>query len=286
MALSLQDALNAYGFVGTLANSIPDLRGILDQAISQELQPEAFTRLVQDSGWWKNNAESVRQLNQTAALDPATFDQNIRNAADKIALMANQMGRHVDNTALAWNALALNWDDEQIKHALTFDSHLGVTADNTLMGDAAQVETHLREVAGSYGIGYTDTSVRDFVTRIQRGDDSVDGWEQLMRARAKAQFPHLASQIDAGMSVRDIADPYIATYAQTLEVPETSLTLSDPRIQQALNQRNPDGTAVTKPMWKFQRELKDDPRWDKTTNARTEASSVLHQIGKDFGFAS
>jgi hypothetical protein len=49
----------------------------------------------------------------------------------------------------------------------------------------------------------------------------IDGFESLIKARAKAQYPHLASQIDGGMTVRDIADPYIASYAQTLEVPET-----------------------------------------------------------------
>jgi hypothetical protein len=39
-------------------------------------------------------------------------------------------------------------------------------------------------------------------------------------------------------------------------------------------------------MWQFTRALKDDPRYDKTTTARTDAYSVLQQVGKDFGFAS
>jgi hypothetical protein len=56
---------------------------------------------------------------------------------------------------------------------------------------------------------------------IQAGTDTIDGFENVIKARAKAQFPHLANQIDAGMTVRDIADPYIASYAQTLEVPES-----------------------------------------------------------------
>lgn len=286
MPLSLQDALNAYGFVGTLANSIPDLRGILDQAIREEWQPAAFTRALQDSNWWKQNAESVRQLAQLQALDPATYQQNLLNASQKITLVANQMGRRVDPNAVGLQALLNNWDDEQIKSYIGATGSLGVGSNDALFADAAQLDTHLREVAAAYGVAVTEDNFRGMLTQIQAGRDTVDGWEAVMRARAKAQFPHLASQIDAGMSVRDIADPYIATYAQTLEVPETGIKLTDPAIQKALSIRNQDGTAATKPMWQFQRELKDDPRWDKTTNARTEAYTMVNQLGKDFGFLS
>jgi hypothetical protein len=81
-----------------------------------------------------------------------------------------------------------------------------------------------------------------------------------MRARAKAAFPQFANQIDAGMTVRDIADPYISTYAQTLEVPETQVTLKDPAIKKALAQTGQDGTTQTSmPLWQFQRTAQGRP---------------------------
>lgn len=287
MPLDLNTALNSYGFVGQLAAGIPDLRAILDRAIREEWVPEQFTRTLMDSAWWKTNAESVRQLTRLQATDPATYEQNLRNAENKLQMMAGQMGRTIDQPrAMALHVLLGNFDDEQIKQHISMTSKMTATPDGNLMGDSAQVGNYLREVATNYGMAFTERNVRDAVWRIQSGMDTIDGWEALARQRAKAQFPHLAQQIDAGMTVRDVADPYIATYAQTLEIPETGVRLNDPKVMQALNQRNPDGSSSTKPMWQFQRELKDDPRWDKTNNAKQEAFGMLSRIGKDFGFQS
>jgi hypothetical protein len=84
VALDLNTALNSYGFVGTVASAIPDLRSILQQAIDGEWTPEQFSRTVNDSPWFKANAESVRKLATLQAMDPATYNQNLANAASKV----------------------------------------------------------------------------------------------------------------------------------------------------------------------------------------------------------
>jgi hypothetical protein len=287
MALDLNTALNSYGFVGTLANAIPELKTILGQAVQAEWQPEQFTRAVQDSQWWKTNAESVRQLVTLEATDPATYHQNLSNAASKVRLMSGQMGRTGDIGNVALRALTENWDDEQIRSAIgQLETAAAPDGNGAYGGDAGQLQNHLKQLAANYGVPATDDYITQTINSIQSGFGTLDGYENLIKARAKATYTHLASQIDAGMTVRDIADPFIATYAQTLEVPETSVNLSDPAIQKALQQRNPDGTATTQPMWQFQRALKDDPRYDKTSGARTEAYSTINRLGKDMGFLS
>lgn len=292
--LDLNTALNSYGFVGQLASAIPDLKGILDQAISAQWVPAQFTRAVMDSGWWKSNAESVRQMARLQATDPATYNQNWANAENKIALLAQQMGRPAPTDvqrSLAMEALLNNWDDQQLRaqigNRFTPEkwSQDGVAPAYT--GDAGQLEGHLRQVATNYGVPITDEYLRTALNVIQGGHETIEGYENIFKARAKATFPHLAAQIDAGMTVRDIADPYIATMAQTLEVPETGIKLSDPSIQRALQAKDPTtGAFSNKPMYQFQRELKDDPRWDDTKNAEQEAYRTVGRLGKDMGFLS
>lgn len=282
----LQKALDSYGFVGQLANAIPELKAILEQAAREEWAPEKFDRAVMDSDWWKQSADSVRQLAILEATDPSTYQQNLTNAADKVRLMAQQMGRPgspEQRSALALQALTNNWDDEQIRAQIGAQLPLEVI-DDAWVGDAAQMEQHLRRTIENYGVSYTDDWLRTALDAIQRGDETLGGWEGVVRARAKATYAQFASQIDAGMTVRDIADPYIATMAQTLELPETGIKLTDATIQKALTTRGADGVAGTQPLWEFQRALRDDPRWDKTNNARASAASLVSRIGKDMGF--
>lgn len=292
MPLDLNTALNSYGFVGQLANAIPDLKGILNTAIAQQWVPEQFTRAVMDSGWWKTNAESARQLVRLQATDPATYAQNLANAASKAQLVGRQMGR--DHAGADWNhvgflALLNNWDDEQLRSQIPrmVGIHNQEQVAGAAAGDAGQLLTHMRKLATDYGVAHSDRWLTDWVTHIQAGMDTLAGFDSLIKARAKAQYVNFGDQIDAGMTIRDIADPYIATYAQTLELPETQVSLSDPAIQKALQYKDTaTGVLTNKPMHQFLRELKDDPRWDKTQNAEQEAYRMVNRLGKDMGFLS
>ena len=292
MPLDLNTALNSYGFVGQLANAIPDLRSILSTAIAQQWVPEQFTRAVMDSGWWKSNAESARQLARLQATDPATYAQNLANAREKARLVGREMGR--DHAGADWNHVAFltlmnNWDDEQLRAWIprNIGIHNQENVPGAASGQAGQLLGHLRELVTNYGIGHTEDWLYSWTSHIQSGEDTLDGFESLVKARAKAQYAHLAPQIDAGMTIRDIADPYIASYAQTLELPETGIKLNDPAIQKALQAKDPaTGAFSNKPMHQFVRELKDDPRWDATKNAEEEAYRMVNRLGRDMGFLS
>ena len=43
---------------------------------------------------------------------------------------------------------------------------------------------------------------------------------------------------------------------------------------------------VSTPLWQFQDQLRQDPRYDKTTQAVNDAYSTVAQIGKDWGFGT
>lgn len=286
MAIDMNTALAKYGWVGQLANSIPSLRDTFTAAAQNEWSPDEFQRQLEGTAWWQSNADSVRQLAIKQATDPATYQQDLANAANKVQLAANQMGRSVDPNALALQLLTNNWDDQQLHAAIGNSGGFQTQDAGALVGDAAQLNDHIRGVAQSYGIPYTDAYVNGAVTRIQSGQDTVDGVTNVLMNRAKLQYPQFASQIDAGQTVKDIADPWIQTYAKTLEVADSTVTLDDPAIKKALTQRNADGSATTQPLWQFERTLKDDPRYDQTTQARTDAYSTLAKVGRDFGFSA
>jgi hypothetical protein len=63
-----------------------------------------------------------------------------------------------------------------------------------------------------------------------------------------------------------------------LEIAPGSIDLNDPTLRSAI------GPDKEMSLYDFQRQLRKDPRWQYTDNARETVSSGLTQILKDFGF--
>jgi hypothetical protein len=71
-----------------------------------------------------------------------------------------------------------------------------------------------------------------------------------------------------------------------LELPGTQIDFAkDPSIKKALQYKDPKtGQPQVKPLWQFERELKDDSRWQYTKQAKNETYAILQQVGQDWGF--
>lgn len=286
-AVNMDQAQTEYGVTANLINAIPELQSILAQAATDGWSQDKLNATVAQSPWYQQHGQSLRNLIMQQATDPGTYNENLQNAADLVSQTAQQMGRQVDPWQTAYQYLAQGWTAADLKaHIGANGTGIGNATDG-YVGDVAQYESHLKQIAESYGVPYTQQFIDGYVNNIQAGKDTADGFTNVMQARAKAAYPQFAEQIDAGQTMTQIADPYMATYAKTLEVPQTQVNLSDPLIKQALSATDPKtGAMQNVPLWKFEQTLKADPRYDQTDQAKTDAYSTLHQIGKDFGFAS
>src|SRR5690606_27651965 len=92
-----------------------------------------------------------------------------------------------------------------------------------------------------------------------RNDENfLVGWFQ---NKAKAMYKNLREDIDAGLTVREIADPYISTMAQTLELAPTSINVFDKTIRRALTKQG-----GVEDLSDFEERLRRDSRWDSTDN--------------------
>lgn len=288
-AFDINKAVAQYGVVAQIVNAIPELQTALQEAIKSQLSPDAFNAKIAATPWYKQHSQGLRDLLMLHASDPATYTQNLNTQVWKVHMAAAQMGRNVDLNSVALASMAGGWTDAELnayigtKGTLVHQSGTG----GALTGSAAQIESHLRQTAAAYGVPVTDKTISDSIQKIQVGHDTTDGFDALMKARAKAAFPHLATQIDAGMTVQQIADPYMATYAKTLELPQSTVTLSTPAIRKALLSQDPKtGQPTSQPLWQFEQTVKADPRYDKTDQAKTDAYSTLAQVGKDWGFSA
>jgi len=186
---------------------------------------------------------------------------------------------------ISYQYIAQSQDQTSLQHVL---GYYYWKPEGALTGQAATDAQQLKQTFADYGVPISDDSVESRIRQMLAGNQTLDAYKQSAINSAKSMYPSLAAQIDSGLTVRDIADPYKQQMGALLELDPNSIGLNDPLLKRALQGSvvNSDGkaTATSTPLWQFEQTLRADPRWAQTTNARDTMSSALLKIGAAFGF--
>jgi hypothetical protein len=193
-------------------------------------------------------------------------------------------GNLVDTQYLtADNANPADFLEEQIKGQLAS----GIQEINELSipeGPSGKYFVALKNLAADNGLMLSDAAATSYSNKIVSGlIDENTAFNNIRESAANA-FPALADKIKAGIDVKTLADPYIQSMSNILEVPDTAIDLFDPKIRNAMAFTLPDGKVGTKSIYDFEKELRRDPRWQYTNKAREQAADVATTVLRDFGF--
>lgn len=175
------------------------------------------------------------------------------------------------------------WLDEKIKSRVQ-RGLVDVNSLNIPEGPAGKYFVAVKQLAANNGINLSDNAARSYATDIVSGTIDQDTAYNTIRESAANAFPSLGDKIKQGINLKTLADPYIQSMSNILEVPDTAIDLFDPKIRSAMAYTTPDGKVGTKSIYDFEKELRQDPRWQYTNNARQQAASVATTVLKDFGF--
>lgn len=157
--------------------------------------------------------------------------------------------------------------------------------DGRFRGNAREIESNLKTWAMRNGIGLSSTLAADYVRKIQAGDTTeADVLQDLRRSYMSGAYPAWADRIDSGMDIYDIASPYRKRMADLLEVGEETIDLNDPLLQRGLQGVGSDGKPSVVPLYEFERQVREDPRWQYTDNAYKTYTDVGTQLLQMFGF--
>lgn len=175
------------------------------------------------------------------------------------------------------------WLENNIQETIS-KGKLGVNALNIPEGPAGKYFVALKNLAARNGLQLSDSAATDYATGIVSGKLAEDTVFNTLRESAANAFPALGEKIKQGIDLKTLADPYIQSMSNILEIPDTGIDLFDPKIRSALAYTMPDGSVGTKSIYDFEKELRQDPRWQYTNNAREAVSSAALKVLKDFGF--
>lgn len=282
--LSDSDYAADYGFQLAFLKSDPDLYKLFRQAVDNTWSPQKFQAELMQSKWYRTHGENYRQTVALQKTDPATYKSRLASLVSQIGDKAAAMGVTFSQkqlTNLAEHSLLFGWNEDQLNDTMskyiTFTGAKGAAGNNIAA---------MQQTAWKNGLKFSGDTYRTWAQKIARGDSTVEDFQAFTRKQAASLAPSYADELNSGIDLYDVAQPYMQSMAQILELNPADISLFDPTIRSALSAKGPDGKPTSKSLWQFENDVRNDPRWLKTKNAQDAAFGVAHKVLQDFGVLS
>ena len=291
-----------YGVQAALVNSDPSLKSLFDQAVKENWSADRFKAEFLNTDWAKTHAESWQQSERARLSAPATYADSYNRMRTLIAqtavsqgitLSPDQLGPEATTdkvhnrtgNIVEW-ALDQSWGKGLDTQALkTHIAELGKINTALPGGSAFDYASQLRSYAYDNGLSnLTLAGGQDYFNQaaqsILLGKSDLNTWKADILKTAKQNYGAFAAQLDAGMTMRAIAAPYINTLANLLEISPEQVNLGDTTgygkmVTDALRGTDPANPKPT-PLYDFEKIVKANPAWAYTNNAR---NTVLGGVG-------
>lgn len=266
---------------------IPEIADLLTKASQpgNNWSPAYFQEQLWNTQWWKDTPESSRTWQARKLVDPATAGEQSKTMAANVIGTANTLGVHLTPAEIAWYtefAQGEGWDQAALTRAIV-DTH---KANQFKAGTIRSTQDSLHATAENYGLKVSDANAFHWAQQISAGRQTTDGFEDWARNQAKGAYPTLAAELEAGLTVKQVADPYLQIAAQTLGLNPESLSITDPKWQVPLQNRGADGKPAG-PMntLDWSRKIMQDPvyGYDQSANGRSASLQLRAALGKTFG---
>lgn len=283
-----------YGLTWATISANKELKSLFNKAVSGGWDATLFTAKLKNTKWWKTTSDSARKFFLLKTGDPATYKQKWTSnqfAVNQLAVtvgLGSQINTKGQSSALLKRVITYKmrdgWSDARIKAYL--GARVGVHG-GEMWGEAGEAFDQINGLAYANGQHYGDSWYQRTVREVVSGKKSLEAVQAQIRSTAAGKYYAFANQIRAGQNVMDLAQPYVTAVAQILELPATDIDLFNPHVAKAMTAKVAAGQkpGTQYPLWKFENDLRNDPLWKKTNNARESMFSVAHQVARDWGLA-
>jgi hypothetical protein len=259
-----------------------------------------FNTRLQATNWYiKNGAQGLAAATVQKS-QPRTWQDSMQNRSTAIQDEATKLGYKLDPATIsnlaetslyqAYDPIYFSSADQQsalqakITQAARAEK-LALTSGQGLT-NTQELKSYVQDMGGRF----TDPQINDWVNNINDPTTKTDinTYKDIVKQDAMSRYSGFSKLIDSGVTVKQLATPYMNSMANILELDPTAIDYTkDPLITKALGTTvGPDGTSQAMPMWQYEQQLRQDPRWGYTNNARESVNGMAHQVLKDFGMVS
>src|SRR5690242_9096214 len=87
-----EDIQASYGFVTLLAQEVPEIGTLMQQAVNEKWTADRFSLALANTDWWKSTPDAQRQWLVKSIADPASANVEAATGADEIRNLTAQLG--------------------------------------------------------------------------------------------------------------------------------------------------------------------------------------------------
>lgn len=288
--LNLQDLRRISERVFRILGRDPDIVELFENAFAGEYEgaggKERFWSDMENMDWWNRHSSQVRRYVILSA-DPENRDfiRQQEDSREFVRRQAMQIGMNLSDeqlNELAEESLMYGWGEQGQEYRLR-EAIMGMEPQGEYGGDIAANAEALKTLALANGVKYDEDWYLSAGKSIASDASTPEEWQRQIRDLAASKFPVFSDQIQAGVSVRQLASPYIQTMAEVWELNPASITLDDPTLMGALSSYDDKGNPKSVGLGDFMRQLRRDPRWMDTDAAQNEITGVAAGVMQMFG---
>jgi hypothetical protein len=269
---------------------------LLKRAKDEKWDEDTFMDALEGTVWWQATYPSIRSffLDTHDPRKASTFAERVSNTMDTmlgkleaLGVTVRQIdpatGKVVDNTdfvkGIALKSIENNWDDDQLEQYLSTQSNILFSGGGTL----GSFYDRIAQQAYLYGVPLDATMKQTINTSLLDPLDGRDAnyWIKTVKDMAydaPQNKPFLAS-LQAGRNLYEVTNSYRTQMANLLEVDSTAITWND-----LMGKVVDNSTGNARTFADFTKQLKSDPLWQYTRNAKETYSNTALDIAKMFGF--
>lgn len=267
----------AFGITADLIKQFPELKKVFDlwkAGNTTDAELEYYK-----TSYYKNLTSNAQTRQKKKASQPGVYAQELEAYKLEQKKRLTARGITVSDATLE-DAYLKGLSDTQV------DLNALIAAKGKPIGGSTLGSVqNLKEYADAFGMSYSQRSLDAWSQGIFSGTTTTEDIQAQIRRDSASAFPVYADQINKGTSVEALTSAYKSSMANILEIDADSITFNDPTLRRALQYIGADGKPAVKPIWQFETELRQDPRWEKTDNARKVGDSISLKVLRDLGLA-
>jgi hypothetical protein len=269
---------------------------LLKRAKDEKWDEDTFMDALEGTVWWQATYPSIRKffLDTHDPRNASTFAEKVSNTMDSmmgkleaLGVTVRQVdpatGKVIDNTdfvkGIALKSIENNWDDDQLEQYLSTQSSIIFSGGGTL----GSFYDRIAQQAYLYGVPLDATMKQTINTSLLDPLDGRDAnyWIKSVKDMAfdTPQNKPFLESLKSGRNLYEVTNSYRQQMANLLEVDSTAITWND-----LMGKVVDNSTGNARTFADFTKQLKGDPLWQYTRNAKETYSNTALDIAKMFGF--
>jgi hypothetical protein len=273
---------NALTSEGKYADELKKIKALWDSK-----QYTAASNLYYASKYYQDMGNTQAARYTLALNQPEVYKKEL----DKYMLSQKQrlsgLGVKIDSKELDTYLKAAydgNLDNNQLDVVISKASDFGMSFGGTTLSAIQTAKSYAR----SMGVSLDDGTLNNYGRGLFAGSTTSADIEEAIRQQASSAYPAYRDLINKGVTMDAISSSYKQSMASILEINPNTIDYNDMTLRKALQYNgfekgNNAGGPTQMPLWQFENQLREDPRWQYTNNARDSAYTSVNQVLTDFG---